>query len=71
MGLFDIFTGDPAKEAAAKNTALLQANQAAGTNTLQQGQSSAIGALDAAKGVYQPLQSSTARRPRWGSMRWA
>jgi hypothetical protein len=57
MGLFDIFTGDSAKEAAAKNTALLQANQTAGTNTLQQGQTSALGALDAAKGVYQPLQS--------------
>jgi hypothetical protein len=41
MGLFDIFTGQPAKDAAAKNTALLQANQTAGTNTLQQGQTSA------------------------------
>lgn len=56
MGLFDIFTGDAAKEAAAKNTALLQANQTAGTSTLNQGQTSAIGALDSAKGVYQPIQ---------------
>lgn len=55
--LTDIFTGAPAKDAAAKNTALLQANQTAGTNTLQQGQTSAIGALDAAKGAYQPLTS--------------
>jgi hypothetical protein len=54
MGLFDIFTGDPAKDAAAKNTALLQANQTAGTNTLQQGQTSAIGALDkSAKGFME------------------
>lgn len=55
MGLFDIFTGDPAKDAAAKNTALLQANQAAGTNTLTQGQNSATGALDQAAGYYAPL----------------
>lgn len=55
MGLLDIFTGDPAKDAAAKNTALLQANQTAGTNTLQQGQTSALGSLDAAAGAYQPL----------------
>lgn len=52
MGLFDIFTGDPAKEAAAKNTALLQANQTAGTNTLNQGQTNAIGALDKSAGLY-------------------
>jgi hypothetical protein len=52
MGLFDIFTGAPAKEAAAKNTALLQANQASGTNTLNQGQTSATGALDQSAGLY-------------------
>jgi hypothetical protein len=52
MGLFDIFTGDPAKDAAAKNSALLQANQTAGTNTLQQGQNSAVGALDKSAGLY-------------------
>lgn len=57
MGLFDIFTGDPAKDAAAKNTALLQANQTAGTNTLQGGQTSAISALDSAKGDFAPLAS--------------
>lgn len=55
MGIFDVFTGDPAKEAAAKNTALLQANQTAGTATLQGGQTSAIGALDQAGGYYAPL----------------
>jgi hypothetical protein len=57
MGLFDIFTGDPAKEAAAKNAALLQQNQTAGTNTLNQGQTGALGSLTTAGGYYQPLAS--------------
>jgi hypothetical protein len=57
MGLFDVFTGDAAKEAAAKNTALLQQNQAAGTTALQNGQTGALGALGDAAGVYQPLQA--------------
>lgn len=57
MGIFDIFTGDAAKEAAAKNTALLQQNQTTGTSTLQQGQTDALGSLDAAKGIYTPLQA--------------
>lgn len=55
--LTDIFTGQPAKDAAAKNTALLQQNQTAGTSTLQQGQTDALGSLDAAKGIYTPLQA--------------
>jgi hypothetical protein len=55
MGIFDIFTGDPAKEAAAKNSALLQANQTTGTNALQAGQTGALGALDQAGGLYAPL----------------
>jgi hypothetical protein len=55
MGLFDVFTGDPAKDAAAKNTALLQANQTAGTNTLQQGQGNAIDALGRSAGLYAPI----------------
>ena len=57
MGLFDIFTGDPAKEAAAKNAALLQANQTAGTKTLQEAQTGALGALDQSAGAYDPLRS--------------
>lgn len=57
MGLFDIFTGQPAKDAAAKNSALFQQNQTAGTTALQGGQTSAIGSLDAAKGEYAPLAS--------------
>lgn len=57
MGLFDIFTGAPAKEAAAKNAALLAQNKAEGTATLQGGQNNAIGALDQATGYYNPLIS--------------
>src|ERR1051326_8447772 len=52
MGIFDIFTGDSAKDAAAKNAALLQANQTAGTNTLNQGKDSAIGVLGQAGDLY-------------------
>jgi hypothetical protein len=55
MGLFDIFTGDPAKDAAAKNSALLQQNQTTGTNTLQNGQTGAIDALGRAGSLYSPL----------------
>src|SRR4051812_21488185 len=55
MGIFDIFTGDPAKEAAAKNTALLQQNQTAGTATLQGGQTNSLASLDKAGGYYAPL----------------
>lgn len=51
----DIFTGRPAKEAAAKNTALLQQNQTAGTATLQGGQDNALASLTTAGGYYQPL----------------
>lgn len=57
MGIFDLFTGQPAKDAAAKNAELLRANQASGTSTLQQGQTNSIGALDSAKGAYAPLAS--------------
>lgn len=55
MGIFDIFTGDPAKEAAAKNTALLQQNQTAGTSTLQGGQTNSLASLDKAGSYYAPL----------------
>jgi hypothetical protein len=57
MGLFDAFTGDAAKDAAEKNRALLLANQTSGTNTLQNGQTSALGALDSAAGAYAPLSA--------------
>lgn len=55
MGIFDVFTGDPAKDAAAKNTALLQANQANGTTELQKGQTGALDSLTTAGGMYAPL----------------
>lgn len=57
MGLFDIFTGDPAKEAAEKNRQLLQQNLTTGTGTLQTGQTNALGALDTAAGSYAPLSA--------------
>lgn len=59
MGIFDsltdIFTGRPAKEAAAKNTALLQQNQIAGTGTLNAAQDNSLASLTAAGGMYAPL----------------
>lgn len=57
MGILDIFTGDSAKAAAEKNRQLLQANQTAGTTTLNNGQNSAIGSLDSAAAAYSPLTS--------------
>lgn len=57
MGLFDIFTGAPAKEAAEKNSALLQQNKAEGTATLQGGQTNSLASLDKAGGYYAPLSA--------------
>lgn len=45
MGLLDVFTGAPAKEAAEKNRLLLQQNQATGTGTLQGNLASGTGIL--------------------------
>lgn len=55
MGLFDIFTGAPAKEAAEKNSALLRQNQAQGTDVLNTGQTNSLAALSNAGGMYAPL----------------
>lgn len=55
MGIFDIFTGAPAKEAAAKNSALLQQNKTEGTNVLNTGQTNSLASLDKAGGYYSPL----------------
>lgn len=55
MGIFDIFTGAPAKEAAAKNSAALAANKAEGTGYLNQGQAGSLASLDKAGGYYAPL----------------
>lgn len=55
MGILDVFTGDSAKEAADQNKALIQQNQASGTNILNTGQTNALGALTTAGGLYAPL----------------
>lgn len=55
MGIFDIFTGKPAKEAAEKNSALLQQNKTEGTATLNAGQTNSLASLDKAGGMYAPL----------------
>lgn len=56
MGLFDIFTGDSAREAAAANQARLTASKGAGMGYLDAGRSGALGALDTAGATYKPLQ---------------
>ncbi len=55
MGIFDIFTGESAKKAAAENSQRLQANQATGTTALQGGQTNSLASLDRAGGMYAPL----------------
>jgi hypothetical protein len=55
MGIFDIFTGAPAKDAAAKNSAALAANKAEGTGILNTGQTNSLASLDKAGGYYAPL----------------
>lgn len=57
MGIFDIFTGDSAREAADQNAALLRQNQTSGTATLQQGQADSLASLDRAGGMYAPLSA--------------
>ena len=55
MGLFDVFTGAPAKEAADKNALLLAQNQRFGTDALNQAQGNSLASLDKAGGYYAPL----------------
>lgn len=55
MGIFDIFTGAPAKEAAQKNTGLLNQNLQDSTKYLQTAQANSLGSLDTAGGYYKPL----------------
>lgn len=57
MGIFDIFTGDAAKDAAEKNRQLLLANQASGTATLNNGQTNSLASLDAAAAAYDPVKA--------------
>ncbi len=57
MGLFDVFTGAPAKEAAAKNSAALSANKVEGTGILNNAQTYSLGALSNAGDLYKPLST--------------
>lgn len=52
MGIFDTFTGDTAKKAAAENTTLFQGNQAMGNDALRGGQANATNALSTSAGFY-------------------
>jgi hypothetical protein len=55
MGLFDIFTGDAAKKAAAENRDNLSSLLTKGTDIYGQGYNTASGALNNALSGYQPL----------------
>lgn len=55
MGLFDIFTGDAAKKAAAENRDNLSSLLTKGTDIYGQGYNTATGALNSALSGYQPL----------------
>ena len=55
MGLFDFFTGDPAKEAAENNRNLFKQNQQQDLGYLNTGYSNAQGALNSGIGAYTPL----------------
>lgn len=57
MGIFDIFTGDSAKRAAAENTARINAAKTEDTGTINTARDLSLGALDTAKGYYDPLAS--------------
>lgn len=57
MGIFDIFTGDSAREAAEANQARLASSKTAGLGYLDAGKTGALGALDATADIYRPLAS--------------
>ncbi|ANW00686.1 hypothetical protein [Bradyrhizobium icense] len=57
MGIFDIFTGDSAGEAAHQNRLMLAQNKREGTDILRQGEASSLASLDKAGGYYAPLAS--------------
>lgn len=54
MGIFDVFTGDAAKRAAADNTARLNQYKKEGMGYLDKGLSGGLAALDSARAAYQP-----------------
>lgn len=57
MGIFDIFTGDSAKKAAAENKDNLNNLLSTGTGILNSGQTNALGSLTDAANAYTPLSS--------------
>jgi hypothetical protein len=61
MGLFDAFTGDPAKEAAAKNAALYQGYGTQANQYLDTGLNNELPNLNSAIGAYTPLSNLGAK----------
>jgi hypothetical protein len=57
MGIFDIFTGDSAGEAAHQNRLLLAQNKREGTETLRGGETNSLASLDKAGSYYAPLSA--------------
>lgn len=57
MDLLAAFTGKPAKEAAAQNQMRLAQLKTEGMGQLDTGRTGALGALESAKGYYDPLKS--------------
>jgi hypothetical protein len=57
MGILDVFTGKPAKNAAAENTARLDALKREGMGYLNAGKTGALSSLDAARGAFDPLSA--------------
>jgi hypothetical protein len=57
MSIFDVFTGKPAKNAAAENAARLDALKREGMGYLDAGRTGALSSLDAARGAFDPLSA--------------
>ena len=57
MGIFDVFTGAPARQAADENSARINTNLTTGTAALNSGQTNALGSLDSAAGAYAPVSN--------------
>lgn len=62
MGLFDIFSGDPQKDAAQQRIAGIQAGQAAATGAIDRGLSDLRGYYNTADNYYAPLSEAAGRR---------
>lgn len=57
MGIFDIFTGDAAGDAAHQNRLLIAQGKTEGTNYLNTGQTNSLASLDKAGGYFAPLSA--------------